>query len=158
MTFPRTVLASWPLRRWAAFAVLLPVLALLLVAAARPVAGPGPTPVAWAMVAAAAVAGAATLASYVPVRGLRPDLGCTPCAAVSALTVVAGLVAVQGAGADPTGPALAFAATLFGLGQRLKEPAVCSTPASPASRAEATGADETGGQKRPVAGRANADF
>ncbi|MGN6130770.1 MAG: hypothetical protein ACTHOK_10570 [Nocardioidaceae bacterium] len=151
MTSPRTVLASWPRRRWAAFVALLPVLALLLVAAARPVAGPGPTPVAWAMIAAAAVAGAATLASYVPARGLRPDLGCTPCAAVSALTVVAGLVAVQGAGADPTGPALALAATLFGLVQRLKEPAVCPVPGS-------TAADATGGRERPVAGRANVDL
>lgn len=147
MTFPRTPFATWPRRRWLAFAVLLPVLGLLLVAAARPVAGPGPTPVAWAMVAVAAVAGAATLASYVPARGLRPDVGCTPCAAVSGLTVVAGLVAVQGAGADPTGPALAVAATLFGLVQRLKEPAVCPTPAGRATTRE----------EQPVAGRENAD-
>ncbi len=146
-SLPRTALAAWPLRRWLAFAVLLPVLELLLVGAARPVAGPGPTPVAWVMVAVAGVAGAATLASYVPARGLRPAVGCTPCAAVSGLTVVAGLVAVQGAGADPTGPALAVAATLFGLVQRLKEPAVCPSPTAPAA----------GGQEQPVAGRSTVD-
>ncbi len=141
------VLAAWPRRRWLTFAVLLPLLGLLLAAAARPVAGPGPTPGAWVLVAVAAVAGAATLASYVPARGLRPDVGCTPCATVSGLTVVAGLMAVQGAGADPTGPALAAAATLFGLVQRLKEPAVCPSPT----------ADAAPGRTEPAEDRSDVD-
>jgi hypothetical protein len=62
-----------------------------------------------------AAAGAATLASYVPAHGLRPVLGCTPCAvaAVGSVPVALGLLASGAAG-------VAVVVALAGLGQRLR--------------------------------------
>ena len=126
---PLSILAGWPARRWLVAAVLVPALGALLVA----VAGPAHvrSPVWWALLGLAAVAGAGVLASYVPRAGRRPEVGCTPCATVAGLTVVAALLAVDGAGADVAGPAMAAAATLFGLVQRLNQPEACPAPGRP---------------------------
>ncbi len=78
------------------------------------------------LVAVAATLSAAVLATYVPERGLRPDFGCTPCAAVSAMTVVGAAIALDSYGASLVGPAVAIAATLFGLTQRLGQPDACA--------------------------------
>lgn len=124
-----STLAGWPRRRWLVAAVLVPLLGGLMGAAtARPGVQPGADPVWWALLGFAVLAAAGILASYVPARGLRPELGCTPCAAVSALTVVGALMALQGSAGDLTGPAVATAVTLFGLTQRLGQPAVCPAP------------------------------
>lgn len=79
----------------------------------------------------AATLSAAVLATYVPHRGLRPDLGCTPCAAVSAMTVAVAVLVLRNYSADLSGPALAIAMTLFGLTQRLGQVDACSTVAAP---------------------------
>jgi hypothetical protein len=118
---------AWPLRRWLALVVLAPALGALLVGVTRPAqlaAGPGW----WVLLAVTVLAGAGTLASYVPASGLRPETGCTPCAAVSALTVVAAVVLLGDAGPDLSAVALAAAVSIFGLAQRISRPragAVC---------------------------------
>ncbi len=114
-----------------AFALLLPALGGVLFAVTRPAqfaAGPAW----WVLLGLVVVAGAGTLASYVPATGVRPDVGCTPCAAVSALTVVAATMLLRDAGPDLTGVALAAAVSVFGLGQRLSQPRACATPDGPA--------------------------
>ena len=74
----------------------------------------------------AAAVGAAVLASYVPASGWRPDLGCSPCAAVAGLSLVGSVLAIGNYGASLVGPALACAVTLFAVTQRLG-PATCET-------------------------------
>ena len=120
------VLRTWPRRRW--FAALLAV--PLTVAAFSGAAGVplGATEPGWlALLVSAAVLGALTLASYVPPRGLRPDVGCSPCAAVSGLTLVGAAVLLDGYGADVSGPLLALGVTAFGLVQRLRQQPTCAT-------------------------------
>lgn len=122
----RSLLDAWPTRRRVAAALLLPVVAAWFVV----VGGSTATalPAGWyALAIVAAALGAAVLASYVPAVGLRPDLGCTPCATVSALTVVAASIVLRNYGADVAGPIIAIAILLFGLVQRLREPATCAT-------------------------------
>jgi hypothetical protein len=96
-------------------------------------------PSAWwyAVALVAAVLGAAVLASYVPVVGRRPDLGCTPCAAMSALTLVGATVALRSYGGDIAGPLVAGALLLFGLTQRLSQATTCATPAGAVPRTAA---------------------
>lgn len=122
----RALLEFWPARRRAAAALLLPIVAagFALVGGST-----GATPsVGWyALVMVAAVLGAGVLASYVPVVGRKLDLGCTPCAAMSALTVVAATVVLRSYGADIAGPLVAGALLLFGLAQRMRQPATCAS-------------------------------
>src|SRR5687768_5225625 len=115
---PTATLLAWPRRRRLAVLALTPVLAgAFLAVSGTPVADGS---AAWLLlVAVAAALGAAVLASYLPRTGLRPQLGCTPCAAMSAMTVVGAAVALNTYGSALIGPALAVAATLFGLAQRL---------------------------------------
>ena len=126
----RSILANWPHRRRVAVLMLTPVMAAIFVA----VSG---TPVdhvsaAWLLfVAVAATVAAAVLGSYVPRNGLRPDVGCTPCAAMSAMTVVGAMMALNNFGSMLIGPALAIAVTLFGFAQRLGQTETCSVPARP---------------------------
>ena len=74
--------------------MLTPVMAVIFVA----VSG---TPVryasaAWLLfVAVAATVAAAVLGSHLPRNGLRPDVGCTPCAAMSVMTVVGAMMALN---------------------------------------------------------------
>ena len=125
----RTMIDRWPARRRVAAAVTAPVLLWLLVAVAPVAPATGRGAGWWALVVATAVAGAGTLASYVPVSGRRPDLGCSPCAMVSAATVLGAVLVVRGSAGDPAAPVLALAVALFGLGQRLAQPPVCPTDA-----------------------------
>jgi hypothetical protein len=105
-----------------------PALTWLLVTVA-PVAPPeGRGGVWWFLVLATALAGSGTLASYVPASGRRPELGCSPCAMVSVLTVLGAVLVVRSSAGDPAGPVLALAVALFGLGQRLAQPPVCPSP------------------------------
>lgn len=121
----RTLAERWPARRWLVMAVAAPALAWLLVGVAPVAPATGRGAAWWVLVLTTALAGSGTLASYVPVTGLRPDLGCSPCAAVSAMTVVGALMVLRSSGGDPAGPVLALAVALFGLGQRLTQPPVC---------------------------------
>ena len=125
----RSLADRWPGRRWATLVVAAPALLWLLVTVApvAPAEGHGATW--WVLVVATALAGAGTLASYVPVTGRRPDLGCSPCAAVSAATVVGAVLVLRGSAGDPSAPVLALAVALFGLVQRLAQPPVCPTDA-----------------------------
>jgi hypothetical protein len=87
-----------------------------------------PTAPWYAGVGVASLLGAAVLAGYVPVAGRRLDLGCTPCAALSAASVVGATMAMRNYGADVSGPLVASAVLLFGLSQRLTQPATCPAP------------------------------
>ncbi len=122
-----SLLEAWPRRRRAAAVLLLPLVAAWFVVVggstqASPSAG-------WyVLVMVAAVLGAGVIASYVPVVGRRPDLGCTPCAMMAALTVVGATVALRSYEADVAGPLVAGALLLFGLAQRMNQPATCATP------------------------------
>lgn len=122
----RALLGLWPARRRVATALLLPVVAAGFVVVGR---STGATPSAgwYVLVMVAAVLGAGVLASYVPVVGRKPDLGCTPCAAMSALTVVGATLVLRSYGADIAGPLVAGALLLFGLAQRMRQPATCAS-------------------------------
>ena len=119
-------LRTWPRRRWAASLLALPLTVAAFAGAAgvpAPGAGAG-----WsALLLLAAAVGSLTLASYVPRRGLRPDVGCSPCAAVSGLTLVGAVVVLDGYGGHLSGPLLALAVTAFGLAQRLRQQPACAT-------------------------------
>lgn len=115
-----------PRRRWVAALVALPLtLAAFVGAAGVPLgtAGPG-----WvAMVLLAATLGSFTLASYVPQRGVRPAVGCSPCAAVSGLSLLGAAILLDGNGSDVSGPVLAVLITAFGLVQRVRRQPTCAT-------------------------------
>jgi hypothetical protein len=112
--------ARWPRRRTAATAVLAPVLFVALVTT-----GGGlmltVAPLWTALVALTALVSAATLATYLPLpdQGWRPDLGCSPCAAMSAGSVLAAAWLLGSAPLQPAMAAVALAAATFGLVQRL---------------------------------------
>jgi len=103
-----------------------PALFVLMVAASG---GWAPAaPAAWtALVALVAIVCATTLATYLPHpgTGLRPDLGCTPCAAVAAVTVLASFWLLSSAPHDVSTAALALGVSAFGLVQRLNNPSTC---------------------------------
>jgi hypothetical protein len=113
-------------RRKVAVVLLTPALAVVFLAAAG-LRVPAVSSLWLVLVAVSAVLGAAVLATYVPHRGLRPEVGCTPCAAMSAMTVVGAVMALRAYGPALTGPALAVAVTLFGLTQRLGQVDTCAT-------------------------------
>ncbi|GAA4288077.1 hypothetical protein [Georgenia daeguensis] len=119
-TTPLLRASRWPRRRTIATAVLAPVLFTVLVSA-----GGGWVPLlapAWTvLVALTSVVGAATLSTYLPLpgQGLRPNVGCTPCAAMSAMTVLGAAWFLGSAPHQPTMAAVALAAVSFGLVQRL---------------------------------------
>jgi len=120
--------AAWPIRKRVAVAVLTPVLLVLSVSVSGGwalVAARGWT----ALVALVALASAMTLASYLPSpgTGMKLDLGCTPCAGVAALSVVASLVVLSSSPGDVPTAFLALGVAAFGLRQRLANPSVCPT-------------------------------
>ncbi len=119
--------AAWPMRKRMAAAVLTPVLLALSVSASG----------GWAMatsrgwtvlVALVALASALTLASYLPSpgTGLKLDFGCTPCAGVAALSVVASVVVLISSPGDVPTAFLALGVAAFGLRQRLANPSTCA--------------------------------
>jgi len=119
-------LEAWPLRRRMAVGLIAPVLFVLMVAASGGwvmATSPGWT----ALVAGVALASATTLATYLPRAGtgLKPDLGCTPCAAIAAVTVLASFGLVNSAPHDVSTAVLALGVSAFGLVQRLNNPSTC---------------------------------
>jgi hypothetical protein len=121
-----SLLAAWPARRRVAAVLFLPLVGAWFVTVGSS-AHPSPSAGWYTLVMVAAVLGAGVLASYVPVVGRKPDLGCTPCAMMSALTVVGATMALRNYGTDITGPLVAGAVLLFGLTQRMSQPATCAT-------------------------------
>lgn len=121
-------LSGWPRQRRVAVLVLMPVMAaIFVVVSGTPV---GHASVTWLLlVAVAATLAAAVLASYLPLKSRRLEPGCAPCAAMSALTVVGAMLALNNFGSMLIGPALAIAVTLFGLTQRIGQTETCSVPA-----------------------------
>jgi len=129
----RTVFAnaagSWPLRRIVAVAVLSPLLFVLLISVAGGWAS-GAT-LGWTvLVALMALAGAATLATYLPRPGAGRtlEIGCTPCAAVAALSVLGAAAVLSTTPHDVSTAFLALAVVGFGLTQRLTNPSTCAAP------------------------------
>ena len=127
-TGPRyaNVLAAWPMRRRVAVALGAPVLFGLMVTVSGGWAAP--TSAGWtALVALAALSCATTLATYLPHprAGLRLEVGCTPCAAVAAVTVLAALGLLSSAPRDVSTAVLAVGVSAFGLVQPLKNPSTC---------------------------------
>ena len=107
-------------------AVLTPVMFVVSLAVTGGWAGviaPGWT----ALVAATALASATTLATYLPLpgTGLKLELGCTPCAAVAAVSVLASLGLLSSAPHEVATPILALGVAAFGLRQRLANPSTC---------------------------------
>jgi hypothetical protein len=122
-----SLLDAWPPRRRVALVVLLPFVATWFVSLGQD--GRAESSPAWYVVAMlASVLGAAVLASYVPVVGLRLEVGCSPCAAMAFLTFVGASIAMRQYGADIAGPLLSSALLLFGLTQRMSQPATCTAP------------------------------
>lgn len=124
----RHTLGEWPLRRWFAVIALTPLLATTFVKLAGASLG-GPSVGWFILMSLAAIVSAGVLGSYVPQEGLRPDLGCAPCAVMPVATVVGAMIAVSTYGPAVIGPALATALTLFGLTQRLSNVNSCDVPA-----------------------------
>jgi hypothetical protein len=119
---------TWPRRRLLAAVLLLPlVFALFLNAAGADLRGAGPGWLALTLVASAV--SALVLSSYLPLSGRHPELGCTPCGILAGLTVLGATMAMRNYGTGIEGPAIAGAITLFGLTQRLGQPASCPSPA-----------------------------
>jgi hypothetical protein len=109
-----------------AVGLIAPVLLVLMVATSGGWAAA--TSLVWtALVAGVALACAATLATYLPRAGtgFRPDLGCTPCAAVAAVTVLASFGLLNSAPHDVSTAVLALGVSAFGLVQRLNNPSTC---------------------------------
>jgi hypothetical protein len=119
-------LAAWPLRRRMAVGLLAPMQLVLMVATSGGWA-PATSPMWTALVAGVALACATTLATYLPRpgTGFRPDLGCTPCAAVAAVTVLASFGLLNSAPHDVSTAVLALGVSAFGLVQRLNNPSTC---------------------------------
>ncbi len=119
-------LAAWPPRRRMAVGLTAPVLFGLMVAASggwAPATSGG-----WmALVALVALSCATTMATYLPRpgTGLRLDFGCTPCAAVAVLTVLASFGLLSSAPHDVSTAVLALGVSAFGLAQRLNNPSTC---------------------------------
>jgi hypothetical protein len=89
-------------------------------------AGPG-----WlGVVAVASVVAGGTLASYVPLPGTgrRLDIGCTPCAAVAALTVLGAAGVLTSMEHTVPNAVLALGVAGFGLFQRLTSNTACDVP------------------------------
>lgn len=122
--------ASWPARRLVATLVASPVL-LVLLSAIGGGWSPGAAPVWTVLVAVTAVVTAATLASYVPLRGAgwRPDTGCTQCARVAGFSVPAAGFMLGMSPHDLPFAALALGVAGFGLVQRLTGGGACAVPA-----------------------------
>jgi len=120
------VQAAWPIRKRVAVAVLTPALLVLSVSASGGWALA--TSRGWtALVVLVALASAMTLASYLPSpgTGLKLDLGCTPCAGVAAVSVVASVVLLTSSPGDVPTAFLALGVAAFGLRQRLANPSTC---------------------------------
>jgi hypothetical protein len=120
------VLAAWPLRRRMALVVLAPVLLALMVMASGGWAlatSPGWT----AVVVLIALSCATTLATYLPHpgTGLKVDVGCTPCAAVAAVSVLGAFFVLSSAPHDVSTVVMALGISVFGLVQRLNNPSTC---------------------------------
>jgi len=118
--------ATWPLRRILAVAVMAPVLLVLSVAASGGWAAA--TTGGWmALVAMIALVSAATLATYLPRpgAGLDIDFGCTPCAVIAAVSVLAAIGVLSSAPQEVPTAILALGIAAFGLRQRLADPSTC---------------------------------
>ena len=127
---------AWPRRRLVSAAALSPVLFIVLTSAAGGWA-PGLAPGWTALVALVALGASATLASYLPRPGYgrRLDVGCTPCAAVAALSVVGASGVLRSNPHDLSSAALALVIIGFGLTQRLTSPSSCAAP-TPRTKSE----------------------
>ena len=118
----------WPRRRWVAAGVLIPATtAGFLGMAVRPAAGVAFPLWGWPVGLLAAVLAALTLGSYVagPGEGRRIHVGCSPCALVSAASVVIALALRWN---SPTGAGTAvvsIAVLAMGLHRRLNDAATC---------------------------------
>jgi len=120
-------LTAWPLRRRMAVVVIAPALFVLLMVAASG-GWALTTSAGWtALVALVALICATTLATYLPSpgAGLRLDLGCTPCTAVAAVSVLASFGVLSSAPHDVSTAVLALGISAFGLVQRLNNPSTC---------------------------------
>ena len=90
-------------------------------------------PVWTALVALIATVGAAVLATYVPAAGSwrHPAIGCTPCAVVAGLTVLASAAVLNAGPGEVPSAVLALLVAGFGLVQRLRDPGACARPSAP---------------------------
>lgn len=122
------IVEAWPLRKVVAVVVLFPVLFALLAGTTggwAPRSVPGWT----ALVAAVALVGATTLATYLPRPGIGRglDVGCTPCAALAAFSLLAAGAILRSEQHDVPTAILALGIAGFGLSQRLANPSTCPT-------------------------------
>lgn len=124
-----TAVHAWPLRRVVTAVLLFPMLLALLVGAGGGWA-PRPAPGWTALVVLVSLAAASTLATYLPRPGAgrRLDVGCTPCATVAAVSVLAAAGVLSSAPHEVPTAILALGVAGFGLRQRLANPSTCASP------------------------------
>lgn len=87
-------------------------------------------PVWTALVALIATVGAGALATYVPTAGSwrHLSIGCTPCAVVAGLSVVASAAVLNTGPGEVPSAVLGLLVAGFGLAQRLRDPGTCAQP------------------------------
>jgi hypothetical protein len=125
-------LRAWPRRRWIAAGGAFPVLAALLAAAGRGAAGAPASWWVWPWLLVTGGLAALVLASYLagPGSGKLIEVGCSPCAAASALAVGGALLAHASAPGSPLMAVVATGLTLAAVRQRLTDAAACPARSS----------------------------
>jgi hypothetical protein len=124
-TVPVPVRAGrWPGRRRLAAAALTVVLAMVVaLTTGWDLAG---APLWSALTLGTIVVAALALATYVPARGWRPDLGCGSCAAAAGFAALGGAWLATTSAFDGGTASLGLALAGAALAKRLTDPAVCT--------------------------------
>ncbi|MBT8225631.1 MAG: hypothetical protein HKP61_04945 [Dactylosporangium sp.] len=123
---------SWPRRRWAAVAVLIPVTTTAFLWAGLRLPPETAYPFwGWPVAALAGVLAGLTLSSYLPGPGTGHliHVGCSPCALASAASVVFALVLRWTSPASAGLAAISIAVLALGLQRRLSDEASCPVSA-----------------------------
>jgi hypothetical protein len=144
-------LRQWPRRRWLLAAAVFPGLVILFAAAGTGSLAASPASWwTWPWLVVNSALASVTVASYLALPGARKviDVGCSPCAAVAGLALVAALMAHSSAPASPDMAVAASALTAFALRQRLTDANSCAAPASP--RAESAAPSSAAGDQSPA--------
>lgn len=123
---------QWPRRRWVLAAAAFPVLVFLFAGAGGLAVSAAPWwTVPWLILISALAS--VVVASYLALPGTRKiiDAGCSPCAVVAGLALVAAMMGYSSAPASPVMAVVALALTAFALRQRLTSADSCPAPAAP---------------------------
>lgn len=126
-------LRQWPRRRWLSAAAAFPLLVFLFATAGTGgLAAAAASWWVWPWLILNSALASVVVASYLALPGTKKiiDAGCSPCAAVAGLALVAALMVHSSAPASPVMAVAASALTAFALRQRLADAGSCPAPAT----------------------------